>query len=46
MAALQVILAAALTEERDASAATENTRKQLILHENRLAVILSGKGDK
>ena len=46
MAALQVILAAALTEERDASASAENSRKQLTLYENRLAIILSGKGDK
>lgn len=46
MAALQVILAVALTEERDASASAENSRKQLTLYENRLAIILSGKGDK
>lgn len=46
MAALQVILATALAEERDAAAASENARKLLVAHENRLANILSGKGDK
>lgn len=46
MAALQVILAGALAEERDAVMVTENTRKLLASHENRLATIFSGKGDK
>ena len=46
MAALQVILAGALADERDAATATENSRKLLTAHENRLANILSGKGDK
>jgi hypothetical protein len=46
MAALQVILATALAEERDAAAATENAHKLLVSHENRLTTILSGKGDK
>jgi hypothetical protein len=46
MAALQVVLAVALTEERDAATATENARKLLVSNENRLATILSGKGDK
>jgi len=46
MAALQVVLATALTEERDAATATENARKLLVSNENRLAAILSGKGDK
>lgn len=46
MAALQVALAGALTEERGAVAATENARKLLASHETRLADILSGKGDK
>ncbi|MBI5485378.1 MAG: DUF4398 domain-containing protein [Deltaproteobacteria bacterium] len=46
MAALQVVLAGALAEERDAAAATENARKLLVSHENRLTSILSGKGDK
>jgi hypothetical protein len=46
MAALQVILAGALADERDAVAATESARKLLAAHENRLSNILSGKGDK
>jgi hypothetical protein len=46
MAALQVILATALAEERDAATATENARKLLTAHENRLTNILAGKGDK
>lgn len=46
MAALQVILATALAEERDAAEATENARNLLASHESRLATILSGKGDK
>lgn len=46
MAALQVVLASALAEERDAAIAAEASRKTLAAHENRLAEILSGKGDK
>ena len=46
MAALQAILAGALAEEREAAAATENARKLLTAHENRLTAILSGKGEK
>ena len=46
MAALQVVLAGVLTEERDATAETDSARKQLASHESRLANILSGKGDK
>ncbi|MDD5285901.1 MAG: DUF4398 domain-containing protein [Desulfuromonadaceae bacterium] len=46
MAALQVILANALAEERDAATAAESARKMLSAHESRLAAILSGKGDK
>ncbi|MEI6209069.1 MAG: hypothetical protein WCP20_20010 [Desulfuromonadales bacterium] len=45
MAALQILLAGALAEERDAAAATDSARKLLTSHENRLATILSGKGD-
>lgn len=46
MAGLQVVLAGALAEERDAAVTTENARKLLASHENRLEAILSGKGDK
>ena len=46
MAALQVLLTAAMAEERDATASAENARKVLVSHENRLTAILSGKGDK
>jgi hypothetical protein len=46
MAALQVVLAGVLTEERDATAETDSARKLLVSHESRLATILSGTGDK
>lgn len=46
MAALQVVLAGVLAEERDATTETDSARKLLASHEARLATILSGKGDK